>query len=138
MKFTQDLLKVIAPQAIFWGKKSIELQKISQELPQELLDREFFFSIDSRTIQKNELFVACRGENLDGHQFIAQALTHGAGVILANDKQEILEHISDELRENKLIMVVTDPVQAFILLAAAWRAQFAYPVVAITGSVGKT
>ena len=46
--------------------------------------------------------------------------------------------LDQNLLKNKLVIIVADPLQAFIKLACAWRDQFTYPVVGITGSVGKT
>jgi UDP-N-acetylmuramoyl-tripeptide--D-alanyl-D-alanine ligase len=97
------------------------------------------FSIDTRTLQQGDIFVALPGEQVDGHDFIAQALTNGAAGLLINaQKKELLNTINKKLLANKLIMLVPDTLKAFLDLAAAWRAQFSYPVVAITGSVGKT
>ena len=95
------------------------------------------FSIDSRAIKSGDIFVALKGVGHDGHDFVIEAFSKGAaGAIIAESKKEILKNIKD--LDKKLILVVTDPFEAFIQLAAAWRLQFNYPVIAITGSVGKT
>lgn len=97
------------------------------------------FSIDSRTLQPGELFVALKGERVDGHNFISEALKEGAaGIILGHEQRELLAQCEKKLLKNKLIVTVPDPLDALYALAKAWRAQFDYPVVAITGSVGKT
>lgn len=97
------------------------------------------FSIDSRQIQPGEVFVALLGEHVDGHAFIGQALQRGAsGFIVALDKkEEVLKTYGHQLHD-KAVLFVPDTQQAFLELAAAWRLQFTYPVVAITGTVGKT
>ena len=95
------------------------------------------FSIDSRTIKEGEIFVALKGVDHDGHEFIVEAFKKGAaGAIVAESKKEILKKIKG--LENKLVLLVKDPLEAFVQLAAAWRLQFNCPVIAITGSVGKT
>jgi UDP-N-acetylmuramoyl-tripeptide--D-alanyl-D-alanine ligase len=95
------------------------------------------FSIDSRSLQKGDIFVALKGVVCDGHQFVAQAFEQGAaGVIIAESKKEVLNGIKG--LDKKLVLMVKDPLEAFVHLAQSWRAQFAYPVIAITGSVGKT
>ncbi|MEX0671915.1 MAG: UDP-N-acetylmuramoyl-tripeptide--D-alanyl-D-alanine ligase [Candidatus Babeliales bacterium] len=97
------------------------------------------FSIDTRTLVPGDIFVALEGENFDGHSFIAQALKKGAsGVILASDKKDYLTGIDASLLHESYIVAVSDPSEALFALASAWRAQFEYPVVGITGSVGKT
>lgn len=95
------------------------------------------FSIDSREVKAGDIFVALKGVDHDGHDFVAQAFEKGAaGAIIAESKKEVLKTIKD--LDKKLVLAVKDPLEAFVQLAAAWRSQFNYPVVAITGSVGKT
>lgn len=95
------------------------------------------FSIDSRTIKPGDIFVALTGVACDGHDFVADAFAKGAvGVIIAESKKDILQKIKN--LNTKLVLIVPDPLTAFISLAAQWRLQFNYPVIAITGSVGKT
>ena len=97
------------------------------------------FSVDTRTLQAGDIFVALNGLTTDGHSFIEDALKKGAaGVILALDKQIILKSIDTSLLAKKLIILVPDTLYALIRLAMAWRDQFTYPVIGITGSVGKT
>ncbi|MFP5380928.1 MAG: UDP-N-acetylmuramoyl-tripeptide--D-alanyl-D-alanine ligase [Gammaproteobacteria bacterium] len=86
-------------------------------------------STDSRAIRPGDLFVALRGEKFDGGAFATQALKQGAaGVVL--DRGQASE-IGDALR-------VDDTRLALGRLAAAWRQRFDVPLVAITGSNGKT
>ena len=86
-------------------------------------------STDSRTIQPGDLFIALRGAKFDGGAFAAQALQQGAaGVVL--DRTQAPD-IAAALR-------VDDTRLAMGKLAATWRQRFAIPVVAITGSNGKT
>ena len=97
------------------------------------------FSIDSRTLQSGEMFIALQGARRDGHDFIEEALQKGAaGCIVNREKKFSLQQIDTTLLKDKLIVLVPDTFRALLQLASFWRAQFKYPVVAITGSVGKT
>ncbi len=93
-------------------------------------------STDSRTIQEGELFIALRGERFDGHHFAIDALEKRAGGIL------IMEEKIRDIRWNgyrrKAVISVKDTLKALGDLARARRRQFGIPVVAITGSNGKT
>jgi UDP-N-acetylmuramoyl-tripeptide--D-alanyl-D-alanine ligase len=88
-------------------------------------------SSDSRAIARGDLFVALRGENFDGAEFVASAAQNGAVAALANRGAE------SKAGEIPLL-VVDDTRLALGRLAAYWRAQFAVPLVAVTGSNGKT
>jgi len=98
------------------------------------------FSIDSRTMCKGDIFIALKGEHHDGHTFVKDALEHGAiGVMIAHAKKDLcLQQINKELLRGKVIIVVSDPLRALITVATHWREQFSYPVIGVTGSVGKT
>lgn len=97
------------------------------------------FSIDSRTMQEGDIFVAIPGAKVDGHTFVEEAIKKGAaGLIIESQKKDILNRIDAKKLSKKMVLVVHDTVQALIALAIAWRQQFSYPVIAITGSVGKT
>lgn len=86
-------------------------------------------STDSRSIQPGDLFLALRGQKFDGGTFAAQALQQGAAGVVLDAAQA--PGIAAALR-------VDDTRLALGRLAAAWRQRFAIPVVAITGSNGKT
>ena len=97
------------------------------------------FSIDTRTIKQGDIFVALAGTHVDGHDFVKQALEKGAGGLLINtDRQDMLKNCPAVLLQKKLVIVVRDTYKALYAFSAAWRAQFNYPVVGITGSIGKT
>ncbi|MFI5333385.1 MAG: UDP-N-acetylmuramoyl-tripeptide--D-alanyl-D-alanine ligase [Candidatus Babeliales bacterium] len=97
------------------------------------------FAVDTRTLKAGDIFIALSGSVVDGHDFIKTALERGAGgLMLAADKKSVLDTLDPELLKNKLIMLVPDTLAALIRISCAWRAQFRYPVIAITGSVGKT
>ncbi|MDH4456570.1 MAG: UDP-N-acetylmuramoyl-tripeptide--D-alanyl-D-alanine ligase [Candidatus Methylopumilus sp.] len=82
---------------------------------------------DSRAIKKGQLFVALKGENFDGHEYTAQSLEQGAFAVLVSDPSN-----------SGPAVVVKDTRLALGELASHWRAKFDMPVVAITGSNGKT
>ncbi len=83
---------------------------------------------DSRQVAAGDLFVALKGERYDGHEFVARAGAHGAAGAVVSRLQEC------ELPQ----VVVPDTLQGLQDYAASWRADFELPVVAVTGSNGKT
>jgi len=90
-------------------------------------------STDSRKIGAGELFFALRGENFDGHEFLSAAKALGAAAaVVAADAVDALEECGLPL------LVVTDTRLALGALAADWRVRFDLPVIAVTGSNGKT
>jgi UDP-N-acetylmuramoyl-tripeptide--D-alanyl-D-alanine ligase len=92
-------------------------------------------STDSRTLRPGDLFVALVGENFDGHQFVAQAASSGsAGVVVALTEVEGLDTQALQIP----VIGVRDTLRAFGDLASFWRGRYSIPVVAITGSNGKT
>ena len=87
-------------------------------------------STDTRGIGTGQLFVALRGELFDGHDFLEQAVAAGAGALLVAEGARIPVGAS--------ALVVPDTRLALGRMAAAWRARFEIPVIAVTGSNGKT
>ncbi|WP_299148833.1 UDP-N-acetylmuramoyl-tripeptide--D-alanyl-D-alanine ligase [uncultured Tateyamaria sp.] len=87
-------------------------------------------SIDTRTLQPGDLFVALQAAR-DGHDFVAAALNAGAGAALVN-------HVPQDVADDAPLLVVPDVLAALETLGAAARARTDAQVVAITGSVGKT
>jgi len=94
--------------------------------------------IDSRSIEKGHLFVAIRGEHHDGHTFIEQVTAKGIrGTIVQSNARGAVDH--DRSKSIGVACVeVTDTTQALGQLAAYQRNRMNIPVVAITGSNGKT
>jgi len=86
-------------------------------------------STDSRDVQPGDLFIALRGNKFDGGVYAAQALKKGAVGVIVDATQA--PDVTPAIR-------VADTRLALGRLAAAWRNRFAIPVVAITGSNGKT
>jgi UDP-N-acetylmuramoyl-tripeptide--D-alanyl-D-alanine ligase len=88
---------------------------------------------DSRTIDQGGLFIALRGERFDGHDFVATAIARGAAAAMV-DEAWATRHADQKLP----MLVVKDTRLGLGQLAAAWRAQFAISLIAVTGSNGKT
>jgi UDP-N-acetylmuramoyl-tripeptide--D-alanyl-D-alanine ligase len=93
-------------------------------------------SSDSRKIAPGDLFVALRGENFDGYNFVAIAAQAGAVAALVN--ADSCERQGTGLIRGMPLLVVDDTRLALGRLAGWWRMQFDIPLVAITGSNGKT
>ncbi|UCV27820.1 UDP-N-acetylmuramoyl-tripeptide--D-alanyl-D-alanine ligase [Ferribacterium limneticum] len=87
-------------------------------------------STDTRAIADGQLFVALAGERFDAHDFLAPALAAGATALLVADESKVPAGVS--------AVIVDDTRLALGRLAAAWRAEFNLPVIAVTGSNGKT
>ena len=87
-------------------------------------------STDTRAVAAGQLFVALRGERFDAHDFLDQAIAAGAAALLVSDAARV--------PAGATALVVDDTRIALGKLAAAWRARFAIPVIAVTGSNGKT
>jgi UDP-N-acetylmuramoyl-tripeptide--D-alanyl-D-alanine ligase len=88
-------------------------------------------SIDTRTLKPGDLFVALKGEQADGHEFIPNAFQKGAAAALVHSRYECPETGPPLIR-------VPDTLHAFQSLAAAYRDSFRMRVIGITGSNGKT
>jgi UDP-N-acetylmuramoyl-tripeptide--D-alanyl-D-alanine ligase len=86
-------------------------------------------STDSRSVCPGELFVPLRGEKFDGHDFLTQAVRRGAAACLSED---VIAGFPVP------VIQVANTLQALGDLAAAFRRDFSGPVVAVTGSSGKT
>jgi UDP-N-acetylmuramoyl-tripeptide--D-alanyl-D-alanine ligase len=99
-------------------------------LPSVVADR---VHTDSRSLRAGDVFVALRGERFDGNQFIAQANAQGAVAVVCEASGE-----AEAAAQGLPALVVPDARLALGELAAGWRAQFDLPVIAVTGSNGKT
>lgn len=86
-------------------------------------------STDSRNLLSGALFVPLRGERFDGHDYLSQAVKNGAAACLS---EEVVAGLSVP------VVRVTNTLRALGDIAAAYRLQLNGPLVAITGSVGKT
>ena len=94
------------------------------------------FSKDTRAIQKDDVYVGIKGENFDGNTLYMQALENGAKVCIISGID-----VSEEVKrkyEDKCIILVDDTIKALQQIASYKRSLYNIPVIAITGSVGKT
>jgi UDP-N-acetylmuramoyl-tripeptide--D-alanyl-D-alanine ligase len=89
-------------------------------------------SIDSRTVAPKDIFVAIKGDTMDGHDFVAQAIAKGAGIALVSKLDPAWP------QDLPLLVVRDDPLAALERLGKAARARSHARVIAVTGSVGKT
>jgi UDP-N-acetylmuramoyl-tripeptide--D-alanyl-D-alanine ligase len=89
-------------------------------------------STDSRTIQPGDCFFAIAGPNFDGHNFLKDAFAKGAACAVVS------KDIPPNQFPDKIILRVKDTVESLGVLAAWYRKDCSFKVVAITGSVGKT
>ncbi|WP_420840273.1 UDP-N-acetylmuramoyl-tripeptide--D-alanyl-D-alanine ligase [Dechloromonas agitata] len=87
-------------------------------------------STDTRAIAQGTLFVALAGERFDAHDFLEQAVAAGVAALLVADATRVPAGVP--------AVVVDDTRLALGRLAAVWRARFTLPVIAVTGSNGKT
>lgn len=92
---------------------------------------------DTRKVTAGDLFVALRGENFDGTAFAAEALERGAAAVLVDQKTPAAALTALDAARGG-VLVVEDTLRAYQDIAYAWRMKFDIPVVAITGSNGKT
>ncbi len=90
------------------------------------------YSIDSRTVGKDELFFAVKGERFDGHDFVEQALDRGAVAAVVRKEQ------SGSYSRKAPLLAVEDTLVALQALATAVRKLWGKPLIAVTGSAGKT
>ena len=97
-------------------------------------------SIDSRTIRSGELFLAIRGERFDGHRFVYEALARGACGVVVNVSAHRIPKTADEeaLLRGKILIGVTDTLAALQEISRFHRKRWSLPVIAVTGSNGKT
>ncbi|MDA7881786.1 UDP-N-acetylmuramoyl-tripeptide--D-alanyl-D-alanine ligase [Akkermansiaceae bacterium] len=116
--------------------KSYPVQQLASAMNGSLLQGRGDFivesgvSTDTRSIQKGSLFVALKGDNFDAHDFLQQAVDGGAGALLVQN--------ADKLPEEIPVILVEDTLNGLQRLAGWYRGELTIPVVAISGSNGKT
>lgn len=116
-----------------------KLERIAQEIDAKLLQQSPGLTIesictDSRSASPGSLFVALKGENTDGHRFLADAFRNGASAAMV--AESAMAHLS--LQPQWPLLAVADPLRGLQVLAAWQRREYLGAVVAITGSNGKT
>jgi UDP-N-acetylmuramoyl-tripeptide--D-alanyl-D-alanine ligase len=90
------------------------------------------YSIDSRTVQPGELFFAVKGEHMDGHDFVSQALEKGAAAAVIRGDQRA------RYTSKTGLITVDDTLVALQILASTVRRLWGKPLIGVTGSTGKT
>ena len=94
------------------------------------------FSKDTRQINKGDVYIGIKGENFDGNTLYEEALKHGAKVCIL-ENIEIKSDIKEKFKD-RTIIIVEDTIKALKELAEYKRKMYDIPVIAVTGSVGKT
>ena len=89
-------------------------------------------SIDTRTLRQDDLFVAIKGDTLDGHDYVERAFAAGAGAAIVADTE------SARFKDKGALLIVPDTLRAMEALGIVGRARTQARIVAVTGSVGKT
>lgn len=93
-------------------------------------------STDSRTVLEGELFIALKGARFDGHYYALEALKKNAGGLLIDEDR--LGDIRRNGYRSRAVIAVKDTLAALGDIARSWRRKYKTPVVALTGSNGKT
>lgn len=123
------------------NRKSITAKEIIEICKGELIlgnkDKEIkSFSNDTRTLKKGEMYIGIKGETVDGNTFYKQALELGAVGCIVQDIE--IENDVKEKYNDRIIIKVEDTIKALQELAKYKRSKYNIPVIAVTGSVGKT
>lgn len=122
MYFSREFIISHLPEAQYHGKQ---------------LTKHLTFAVDSRSVNKGDMFIALVGTRVDGHDFVAEAVTRGAtSFLISASRQDTVKLL--QATPDITYIIVPDTMHALITLSSAWRQQFTYPVVGITGSIGKT
>jgi UDP-N-acetylmuramoyl-tripeptide--D-alanyl-D-alanine ligase len=93
-------------------------------------------SIDSRTLDKGNIFFAIKGENLDGHNFVTQAIEKGASAVVITESKG--GDFSPIALDSIPFILISDSKKALQRLALWYRKKFSPKVIAVTGTNGKT
>lgn len=94
-------------------------------------------STDSRTIKKGEAFIAIKGINFDGHDFVNKAITKGASCVIVSNR--LYRQGKNTMGGKKIpVLLVRDTIKALGDIAHYHRKKFKMPIIAVTGSTGKT
>lgn len=117
MIYAKDIIKLCNGKII--GNKEIALDN---------------FIIDSRKIEKDDVYIAIVGENNDGNEYAENALEKGAKAVIISSTK----YLDINKYQNKTIIIVTDTLKCLQELARYKRSLYQGKVIAITGSVGKT
>ncbi len=131
---------------------NISLQDVLKSTQGALLQGEIFdsvrgISINSKTVKPGDLFIAIKGQRFDGHDFVRQAIDRGAKAVVVSQSLQRLNrrrvnnatHAIGRNGYSKIALIrVDDTTLALGHIARMYRNRFPIPVIAITGSAGKT
>ena len=93
---------------------------------------------DSRKIAPEAMFIALKGENFDGNNFAQSALDQGARVVVVNGESDFAREFLSRGDSSDRVFIVEDTLEALQALARFHRSHFNIPVIALTGTNGKT
>lgn len=109
----------------------MSLHEAANELGCRVTENNIIFqgiSTDTRTLTPGNLFIAIRGEQFNGHDFIQEAVKKGACAVMVDNSCDI----------SIPQLVVKDTIEAFGKISEHWRSRFTLPIIGVTGSNGKT
>lgn len=121
-------------------REVISVKVLAGNAPGWMKQRIRHISLDSRSLRPGDLFVALTGDRFDGHDFIAAAFAQGAIGAIVQDTYRVDPRVLKVAAKRAMpfILGVRDPLFAYQQLATHHRSRFDIPVVAVTGSNGKT
>ncbi len=129
--FTLEELREVISVKILGGQDAVQAKRRINQI-----------STDSRAIRSGDLFVALKGERFDGHDFVPAALASGAAGAIVHDQYRLPQGAVAGKGANghaaPILLGVRDTLFAYQQLATHHRSRFDIPVVAVTGSNGKT
>lgn len=108
---------------------SKNIKYFSQPLSEKLINN---INTDTRFLEDNDVFIALKGENFDGHSFIENAISKGAIAVIVDHEISVIS--SKKIPQ----IIVKDTLIAYQEIANWWRNKLTIPIIGITGSVGKT
>lgn len=114
--------------------KNLKTVKIINEINVDIEN----VTIDTRKVEKGSCFIGIKGEKTDGNLLYKNAFEAGASLVILEYFDESPENINYLKENNKSVIIVPSTIEALGLLAKLKRSEFFSPVVAVTGSAGKT
>jgi UDP-N-acetylmuramoyl-tripeptide--D-alanyl-D-alanine ligase len=114
--------------------KNLKIVKIINEINVDIEN----VTIDTRKVEKGSCFIGIKGKKTDGNLLYKNAFEAGASLVILEYFDESPENINYLKENNKSVIIVPSTIEALGLLAKLKRSEFFSPVVAVTGSAGKT
>ncbi len=130
--------RLIPAQLQAWSKGTL----VQSEQVKQLSDRFYRgISTDTRTLRRGQVFLALKGPNFDGHDFVSKAIEGGALMLVLNRETMVAKELTERLQRGEDLpdlLLVDDTLKAYQAIAEGYRLTLLATVVGITGSVGKT